>query len=89
MLTKVLSLEKRGGLRLHVRFSDGSEGVHDFTAMFHEPGPLLEPLRDEAYFARVLLDLAPRHGRTASTLRRNGFAAKMPAARELSGVAAE
>ena len=76
MLTKVTSLEKLGGFRLRVRFSDGSAGVHDFTALVNEPGPMLEPLRDEAYFARIFLDSARRRGRMASTLRRNGYVAK-------------
>ena len=56
MLTKITRLEKLGGFRLRLRFSDGSEGVHDFTALVNEPGPMLEPLRDEAYFARVFLE---------------------------------
>src|SRR3954470_361357 len=56
MLTKVTKLEKVGGFRLRVRFTDGSEGVHDFAALVTEPGPMLEPLRDEAYFARVFLE---------------------------------
>jgi hypothetical protein len=56
MLTKVASLEKLGGFRLRVRFSDGSAGVHDFAALVNEPGPMLEPLRDVAYFARVFLE---------------------------------
>ena len=56
MLTKVTRLEKLGGFQLRVRFSDGSEGEHDFTAMVNEPGPMLEPLRDAAYFARVFLE---------------------------------
>jgi len=47
MLTKVTSLERLGGFRLHVKFNDGSEGVHDFTEMANETGPMLEPLRDE------------------------------------------
>lgn len=56
MLTKVTRLEKLGGFRLRVGFNDGSEGVHDFAAMVHEPGPMLAPLRDEGYFARVFLE---------------------------------
>ena len=56
MLTKVTTLERVGGFRLRVRFNDGSEGVHDFAAMTNDPGPLLAPLRDPAYFARVFLD---------------------------------
>ena len=53
MLTKVTSLERLGGFRLLVRFNDGSSGIHDFSAMAQEPGPMLEPLRAEGYFARV------------------------------------
>jgi hypothetical protein len=30
--------------------------LNDFTAMAGEPGPMLEPLRDEAYFSRVFLE---------------------------------
>lgn len=30
--------------------------MHDFAAMINEPGPMLEPLRDHAYFARVFLE---------------------------------
>lgn len=56
MLTKVTRVERLGGFRLRVRFNDSSEAVHDFTAMVHEPGPMLQPLRDEAYFARVFLE---------------------------------
>jgi uncharacterized protein DUF2442 len=56
MLTKVARLERLGEFRLRVQFSDGSEGVHDFAAMVHELGPMLELLRDEAYFARVFLE---------------------------------
>ena len=56
MLTKVTRLEKLGGFRLRVRFNDGREGVHDFASVVEEPGPMLEPLRDEAYFARVFLE---------------------------------
>jgi len=48
--------ETLGGFRLRVRFSDGSEGVHDFTGMINEPGPMLEPLRDAAHFALVFLE---------------------------------
>ena len=30
--------------------------MRDFTAMVNEPGPMLEPLRDESYFSRVFLE---------------------------------
>ena len=56
MLVKIARLEKLGGFRLRVSFSDGSVGVHDFTPLVNEPGPMLEPLRDAVYFARVFLE---------------------------------
>src|ERR1700752_5408799 len=56
MLTKVTLFEKLGGFRLRVRFNDGSGGIHAFRAMTNEPGPMLAPLRDEAYFNRVFLE---------------------------------
>ena len=50
MLTKITRLDKLGGFRLRVRFSDGSEGVHDFAAMVQEPvddhGLLAEAFRE-------------------------------------------
>jgi hypothetical protein len=55
-MIKVVGIERLGGHRLRIRFSDGSFGEHDFFAMAAEPGPLLEPLRDHEYFARVFLD---------------------------------
>jgi hypothetical protein len=58
MLTKVTRLDKLGGFRLRVRFSDGSEGTRDFAAMVKEPGSALEPLRDEVYFALVSLEFS-------------------------------
>jgi hypothetical protein len=77
MLTKVTRLDKLGGFKLRVHFSDGSEGVHDFTAMTNETGSMLEPLRDEAYFSRVFLEFgALILGPTASTSRPSGFAAR-------------
>jgi len=53
---KVVGIERLAGHRLRFRFSDGSFGEHDFSAMTAEPGPMLEPLRDPAYFARVFLE---------------------------------
>ena len=56
-LVDVLSVRALGGYRLWARFSDGSEGVHDFSGMMDEPGPMLEPLRDENYFKRVFVEM--------------------------------
>lgn len=55
-MIKVVAIERLGGHRLRIRFSDGSFGEHDFSAMTKEPGGMIEPLRDEGYFGRVFLD---------------------------------
>lgn len=89
MLTKVTHLEKLGGFRLRVRFSDGSEGEHDFTAMTHEPGSMLEPLRDEAYFARVFLELGALTWPNGFDISPEWLRREMAAAGELARVAAE
>jgi hypothetical protein len=89
MLTKVIRLEKLGGFRLRVRFNDGSEGVHDFAALVEEPGPLLEPLRDQSYFARVFLEFGAPTWPNGFDIAPEWLRREMVAAGELSRVAAE
>ncbi len=55
-LIDVTRVELRGGYRLAVGFSDGTEGERDFADMIAEGGEMVEPLRDPAFFARVFLD---------------------------------
>ncbi len=55
-LIKVVKAEAIGGHRLGLRFSDGSFGERDFADIVAAGGPVLEPLRDPAYFARVFID---------------------------------
>ncbi|MBB5752847.1 DUF2442 domain-containing protein [Prosthecomicrobium pneumaticum] len=55
-MIKVVKAEAVGDHLLHVVFSNGSEGVHDFADIVGEEGPMVEPLRDAAFFARVYLD---------------------------------
>ena len=89
MLTKVMQLERLGGFRLHVRFSDGSEGVHDFATMVNEPGPMLLPLRDEAYFVRVFLEFGAPTWPNGFDIAPEWLRREMAAAGELTRVAAE
>jgi hypothetical protein len=89
MLTKVTRLERFGGFRLHVRFSDGSEGVHDFSGMVDEPGPMLEPLGDEAYFSRVFLEFGAPTWPNGFDIAPEWLRREMHAAGELVGVDAE
>jgi hypothetical protein len=89
MLTKVTRLERLGGFRLRVRFSDGSEGVHEFSRMVNEPGPMLEPLRDEAYFSRVFLEFGAPTWPNGFDIAPEWLRREMQAAGELTAVAAE
>jgi hypothetical protein len=55
-MIKVKKIKPLGGNRLHATFSDGRAGEHDFSALVAASGPMGQPLRDPAYFARVFLD---------------------------------
>jgi len=89
MLTKVTRLEKLGGFRLRVRFNDGREGVHDFASVVEEPGPMLEPLRDETYFARMFLEFGALTWPNGFDIAPEWLRREMEAAGELTPVAAE
>ena len=89
MLPKVTRLERLGGFRLLVRFNDDSEGVHDFGAMVHERGPMLDPLRDAAYFARVFLEFGAPTWPNGFDIAPEWLRREMAAAGELTPVAAE
>ena len=52
---KVVQLKPQDGYRLWVRFSDGTEGVRDYSDMIEEGGPMVEPLRDQAVFNKVFI----------------------------------
>jgi Protein of unknown function (DUF2442) len=56
MLNKVAEVSAIHPFGLKVRFSDGAGGLHDCLALVNETGPMIEPLRNPAYFARVSLD---------------------------------
>jgi Protein of unknown function (DUF2442) len=89
MLTKVTRLEKLEGFRLRVRFNDGSGGVHDFAGMVQEPGSVLEPLRNEGYFARVFLEFGAPTWPNGFDIAPEWLRREMEAAGELTRVAAE
>ena len=55
-MIKIISIEPRGGFCLWLRFSDGSEGERDFSALVAEQGSLTKSLRDPAYFARAFTE---------------------------------
>ena len=50
----VVGAEYRGGLKIRLVFGDGVAGTIDFTDWLH--GPIFEPLKDPAYFARFFIE---------------------------------
>jgi hypothetical protein len=55
-MIKVAKIKPLGGHRLRATFSDGMAGEYDFSAIVAKSGPMVEPLRDPAYFERVFLE---------------------------------
>ncbi len=56
-LVKILHVEPLGGHRLRIGFSDGMVGEYDFAADIAAGGPMIEPLRDPAFFACAFIEL--------------------------------
>jgi hypothetical protein len=55
-LIKVRKAKALGGHRLMIEFSDDTVGERDFSFIVGEAGPMLEPLKDPAYFRRVFVE---------------------------------
>jgi len=55
-MVDVVQIDAVEGYKLRVRFSDGSEGVRDFSDMIGKGGPMVEPLRSPEFFARVFVE---------------------------------
>jgi Protein of unknown function (DUF2442) len=89
MLVKITHLEGLGGFRLRLSFTDGTQGVHDFTALVNEPGQMLEPLRDEGYFSRVFLEFGAPTWPNGFDIAPEWLRREMEAAGELKRAAAE
>lgn len=56
-IVHVRRLEGRDGYKLFIRFSDGMEGVHDFSRLVARSGPMAEPLREESFFQQAFLEV--------------------------------
>ena len=54
-LVKLVEVKALEHPLLWVKFSDGREGVSDMSDILAEGGPMVEPLRDPAMFARVFV----------------------------------
>ena len=53
-MERIVHLEVRPPYRLYVEYDDGVRGECDMAGRLN--GPVFEPLRDPAFFARVRLD---------------------------------
>jgi hypothetical protein len=56
-MVDVLRLKVLDDHRLWFRFSDGNEGVRDFSALLASGGPMVEPLKAPDYFARAFVEM--------------------------------
>ena len=52
----VIGVRALCGHKLEIEFSDGTVGVRDFASIKEKIGPMSEPLKDPAYFARVFIE---------------------------------
>ena len=52
----VVGIKRLGGYRLEISFSDGTIGTRDFSGIKTRTGEMVNPLKDEAFFARVFID---------------------------------
>ena len=55
-LVKIRRLTRLGAYRLELWFTDGQAGDWEFSELASERGPMVEPLKDTAYFDRVFLE---------------------------------
>jgi hypothetical protein len=55
-MIKLIEARYRGGFQVSLTFSDGAEGCFDGRELLQRSGPLLDALRDEAFFRRVFID---------------------------------
>jgi len=53
-LPTVVDAEYRGEFKIRLIFNDGVAGTIDFSDWLH--GPVFEPLKDPAYFARFFIE---------------------------------
>jgi hypothetical protein len=51
----VLELKALDGHRLWMHFSNGDEGIRDFSDILEEGGEVIEPIRDAAMFKRAFV----------------------------------
>ena len=88
-MVDVLRIHSLEGYRLWVRFSDGSEGVHDLSGVIAKGGVMVEPLKSQEYFDRVFVDLGAPTWPNGFDIAPDWLWREMTASGELTHVAAD
>ena len=88
-IVKVTAVRPLGDFRLQVWFSDGTSGICDFAAIVAESGPMVIPLRDPAFFARVFISMGVLSWPNGYDVDAIQLHAEMKAAGKLAQQAAE
>lgn len=88
MLAMVTEFHFLDGYRLAVKFSDGTEGVHDLSALASRSGAAIEPLKDIEYFRRGFLEFGALTWPNGFDISPEWLRREMQAAGELHRVAA-
>lgn len=88
-MVDVLRLRPLDGFRLWVRFTDGSEGVHDLSDVVASSGSMIEPLKDQTFFARAFVEMGSPTWPNGFDLDPINLYMEMRKAGELTKVAAE
>jgi hypothetical protein len=88
-IIKVVETRALDNRRLWLRFSNGQQGVRDFTDILSESGVMVEPLRDPAMFRRVFLEFGVPSWPNGYDIDPIALYREMEAAGLLSQVAAE
>jgi hypothetical protein len=55
-MVDVVKVRPMEAFRLWAQFSDGREGIADLSKLVTRTGPLVEPLKDPAFFRRVFIE---------------------------------
>jgi len=55
-MIKLIEARYQSDFQVTLIFSDGKEGIFNGHDLLQRSGPLLEPLRSEAYFRRLFID---------------------------------
>lgn len=55
-MIKLIAIERRGGSRLLLRFSDSTSGVYDFAPFIQANTEMTSPLADPVFFSRCFIE---------------------------------